>query len=127
MRSYKYSGSACTLGRFGTVSRGQVLRLTEQEADCVCGNKAFTEQREKLPEGFPEGEPPPRGMLFDVSALPWAESGLHRTLSHMRRKRLEAALSQLSLSGYPVPPLRSLSADELRDLIAEIGRKAGWL
>ncbi len=127
MRRAKYKGVDCHMGRFGEVRRGAVLEMTEKEANSTLNNPDFIFERVTVEEGFPVGQLPPAGKYYDVSRLPWENFKIWASVDRMGRSRLTNALMQLEASGYPVPKLRGLSAEQMRDLLMETGRKAGWV
>ncbi len=50
MNAMKYNGPEVNLGRFGPVKKGDVLLLTEREAECVHDDKRFQPVDAKVPK-----------------------------------------------------------------------------
>lgn len=131
MKAYLYTGKnkeGIAIGSHGILSHGDEITVCERDAYYMRDDKEFRPKREQLPEDFPEGLLPTDGAkkYFDLSSLHWKSDRLFRQLRKFRRAKLLKVLQELESIGFPVPHGR-MDADPMRDLVAEIGRKAGWI
>jgi hypothetical protein len=127
MRSFKYKGPVCVLGRFGQVKEGQTLLLTEMESVSVAGHPCFTVSRQARPQGFPASPGnPPQGPHYDLASLEWDTNRIFRDVGRLKRSRMTAAMKQLEASGYPIIDPSKASVEEMREFLLETGRHAGW-
>ncbi len=127
MRKFKYKGSSCALGRFGFTSKGDILELTEVEANSVSSDNNFVSLRESPQEDIPEDTRPQAGNYFDLRDLPWGDKSIYRTVLSLKRKKVMNALLQMEAMGFPVPCIDRAQVSDMQDKLLELGRKAGWL
>jgi len=127
MRKFKYKGSSCSLGRFGFTSKGDILELTEVEANSVSSDNNFVSLRESPQEDIPEDTRPQSGNYFDLRNLPWGDKSIYRAVLSLKRKKVMNALLQMEAMGFPVPCIDRAQVSDMQDKLLELGRKAGWL
>jgi hypothetical protein len=126
MRKFKYSGNSCSLGRFGLVSSGDTLELTEQEAISVLDNDNFKAIRE-APLNVEGCQFPPQGKYADLNTVRWEDPRIFKEVAKMKRTKLTNMMMQLEASGYPVPKIAGMDNSVMRDYLLETARKAGWM
>lgn len=127
MRKFKYKGNGCSLGRFGFTSKGDILELTEVEANSVSSDNNFVSLRESPQEDIPEDTRPQSGNYFDLRNLPWGDKSIYRAVLSLKRKKVMNALLQMEAMGFPVPCIDRAQVSDMQDKLLELGRKAGWL
>lgn len=131
MKSVEYRGQRANLGRFGSVSKGQVLEMFEDEWDGVREDPEFRllseepshEEKRIAKLVKPYGNP-----LFDLRSISWEKPSLSRSLvARFKRRRLLALVSGMHFVGAQ---LRHVDAGTQRpqivDAIIESMRLMEW-
>ena len=130
MRLHKYKGKKPqNLSRYGEVTKGDKVPLTEEESYYVRDNPEWSlvdDPTEK--EGFPEELPDPiNGKYFPLLSIPWRSKNVFRFFYKSRRVHLIKISMQMEAVGLPVPSTDRTDTSTLREELLRICRIAGWL
>lgn len=132
MKNVEYTGPEVNLGRFGVITKGTHLRLTEQEWDKVSEDKRFKllepqHSKEEL-EVFARIKPYGTGP-YDLRTVPWEHPQLFNTLlARSSKSKLLTMLHAIYVVGGDAVPRHSEHDDRmwLVDHVVAAARKLGW-
>lgn len=123
MQKAKYSGEPVKLGRFRLVRDGDVLELSEEEAQSLRKDKRFTFEVEERIMNAPA---PCRTRFMDLRTVDWANERLAVVLDRKFKDQiLEIAYAMKSIE-LPVRVATRMDKRGLVDAVIEAARRAGW-
>lgn len=118
MNRYQFKGEDVNLGRFGPVRKGDVLILTDQEAEGIVGDKRFSRLK--------EGDKPKQGQFVPVSDKMTPEEKEQADKANKAEKeRLEILQKENDQDRVEVLEIKSKSFDELAAMAAQMNADAG--
>jgi hypothetical protein len=129
MRVMEYAGKPERIGRFGRVKTGELLEMTEQEANEALRSDQWTAVDSPHVEAEDHDIPRPRKTKeFDLTTVDWANHRLSRHLSRQSRttlwKMAKAVEEVTGRNNIPYGPMES--SDRTIDGICEAARLMKW-
>jgi hypothetical protein len=118
MNRFQYKGEDCNLGRFGPVRKGDVLILTDQEAEGITGDKRFSRLK--------DNQNPKPGQFVPVSDnLTPEQREAAEKANKAEKERLETLAKENDADRVEILEIKSKSFDELAAIAAKINAEAG--